>query len=110
MTELEKYHYRFEDMKENKGIRKVDIILHDDDEMTIEYSGKNGYSTEGFEYPLFNRKEKDEETSWFLYRVEEIIDMEFEFLDRLRMPIEADEKQMTHAIKRQIEIYCYKEE
>jgi len=110
MTELEKYHYRFEDMKENKGIRKVDIILHDDDEMTIEYSGKNGYSTEGFEYPLFNRKEKDEETSWFLYRVEEIIDMEFEFLDMLRMPIEANEKQMTHAIKRQIEIYCYKEE
>ncbi|RAP48960.1 MAG: hypothetical protein BZ136_04305 [Methanosphaera sp. rholeuAM74] len=110
MTELEKYHYRFEDMKENKGIRKVDIILHDDDEMTIEYSGKNGYNTEGFEYPLFNRKEKDEETSWFLYRVEEIIDMEFEFLDMLRMPIEANEKQMTHAIKRQIEIYCYKEE
>jgi len=110
MTELEKYHYRFEDMKENKGIRKVDIILHDDDEMTIEYSGKKGVSTEGFEYPLFNRKEKDEETSWFLYRVEEIIDMEFEFLDMLRMPIEANEKQMTHAIKRQIEIYCYKEE
>ncbi len=110
MTQYDKYHYRFEDLKENKGIKRVDIILHDDDEMTIEYSGKKGYNTEGFDYPLFNRKEKDEETSWFLYRVEEIIDGEFELLDQLRSPIEADEKQMTHYIKKQVEIYCYKEE
>lgn len=105
----DKYHYRFEDMKENKGINKVEIILHDDDDMTIEYSGKNGFNTEGFDYPLFNRKEKDEETSWFLYRVEEIIEMEFELLDELREAIEADEKQMTHKIRKQVEIYCYKE-
>ncbi|RAP50625.1 MAG: hypothetical protein BZ133_05110 [Methanosphaera sp. SHI613] len=105
----DKYHYRFEDLKENKGINQVEIILHDDDDMTIEYSGKKGFNTEGFDYPLFNRKEKDEETSWFLYRVEEIIDTEFELLDMLREPIAADEKQMTHIIKKQVEIYCFKE-
>ncbi len=110
MDQYTKYHYRFEDLKENKGIKRVDIILHDDDEMTIEYSGKKGFSTEGFEYPLFNKKEKDEQTSWFIYRVEEIIDEDFELLDELRMPIEADEKQMTHKIRKQVEIYCYKEE
>ncbi len=109
MDQFSRYHYRFEDLKENKGIKRVDIILHDDDEMTIEYSGKNGYSTEGFGYPLFNKKEKDEQTSWFIYRVEEIIDEDFELLDELRMPIEADEKKMTHKIRKQVEIYCYKE-
>ena len=103
------YHYRFEDLKENHGIKKVEILLHDDDEMTIEYSGKNGFSTEGFDYPLFNRKEKDEETAWFLYRVEEIIEEDFELLDELRDPIEADEKQLTQYIKKQVQIYCYKD-
>lgn len=110
MIEDEAYHYRFTDMKENKGIKQVEIILHDDDDMTIEYSGKKGYNTEGFDYPLFNRKEKDEQTGWFIYRVEEIIDTEFELLDELRMPIQADEKKLTHTIKKQVEIFCYKEE
>lgn len=105
----ETYHYRFSDLKENKGIKEVEIILHNDDEMTIEYSGKNGFNTEGFDYPLFNRKEKDEETSWFLYRVEEIIDTEFELLDELRMPIQLDEKQLTHKIRKQVEIFCFKD-
>lgn len=110
MTTETKYHYRFEDLKSNKGIKRVDIILHDDEEMTIEYSGKDGYNKEGFKYPLFNRKEKDEETGWFIYRVEDIIDNEFSLLDDLRLPIEADEKQMTHYIKNSIQIYCYKED
>ena len=105
----ETYHYRFSDLKENKGIKEVEIIIHNDDEMTIEYSGKNGFNTEGFDYPLFNRKEKDEETSWFLYRVEEIIDTEFELLDELRMPIQLDEKQLTNKIRKQVEIFCFKD-
>lgn len=108
MTNETEYHYRFEDLKKNTGIKKVDIILHDD--LTIEYSGKNGFNTEGFDYDLFNRKEKDEETGWFIYRVEEILDSEFSLLDDLRLPIEADEKQMTHYIKNSIQIYCYKED
>lgn len=109
MINDETYHYRFSDLKENKGIKEVEIILHNDDEITIEYSGKNGFNTEGFDYPLFNRKEKDEETGWFLYRVEEIIDTEFELLDKLRMPIQLDEKQLTHKIRKQVEIFCFKD-
>ncbi|MDO5851774.1 MAG: hypothetical protein Q4Q23_04725 [Methanobacteriaceae archaeon] len=108
MTEYRKYHYTFEDLRKNKGIKKVEIILHDDEELTIEYSGKKGYSTEKFDYPLFNRKEKDEETAWFLYRVEEFIE-EFSLLDEMNTPIEADEKKMTKKIKNGIEIFCYEE-
>ena len=110
MTDYEKFHYRFEDLKENTGIRKVEIIMHNDDEMTIEYSGKDGFNTEGFDYPLFNKKNKDEDTSWFLYRVEEIRDTEFEILDQLKEPIQLDEKQLTHKIRKQVEIFCFKEE
>ena len=108
MINYETYRYRFIDLKENKGIKEVEIILHNDDEMTIEYSGKNGINKEEFDYPLFNRKEKDESTSWFIYRVEEIIDTDFELLDELRMPIQADEKELTHTIRKQVEIYCFK--
>ncbi|MBQ6220866.1 MAG: hypothetical protein IJJ47_14125 [Methanosphaera sp.] len=109
MESDEKYHYRFEDLKENTGIKKAEIILHNDDDMTIEYSGKNGFNTEGFDYPLFNKKNKDEDSSWFLYRIEEIIDTEFELLDNLRAPIQLDEKQLTHTVRKQIEIFCFKE-
>lgn len=109
MTNDETYHYRFTDLKDNKGIKEVEIILHNDDEMTIEYSGKKGFNTEGFDYPLFNRKEKDEETGWFLYRVDEIIETEFELLDELREPIQLDEKQLTHKIHKQVEIFCFKD-
>jgi hypothetical protein len=55
MTSYDKFHFRFEDLKENHGINTAEIILHNDDEMTIEYSGKNGFNTEGFDYPLFNK-------------------------------------------------------
>lgn len=109
MTTYDKFHYKFEDLKENRGIHTAEIIIHNDDEMTIEYSGKNGFNTEGFDYPLFNKKSKDETTSWFLYRVEEIIDTEFDLLEDLKTPILLDEKKLTHKIKNQIEIYCYKE-
>ena len=109
MTSYEKFHFRFEDLKENHGINTAEIIIHNDDEMTIEYSGKNGFNTEGFDYPLFNKKAKDETTSWFLYRIEEIIDTEFDLLEDLKIPIQLDEKQLTHKIKNQVEIFCYKE-
>ena len=108
MINYETYRYRFIDLKENKGIKEVEIILHNDDEMTIKKKKKNGFNKEEFDYPLFNRKEKDESTSWFIYRVEEIIDTDFELLDELRMPIQADEKELTHTIRKQVEIYCFK--
>ena len=49
MINYETYRYRFIDLKENKGIKEVEIILHNDDEMTIEYSGKNGFNKEAAE-------------------------------------------------------------
>ena len=108
MTLNRKYHYVFEDLRKNKGITRVEIILHDNEEFTVEYSGKKGFNTEKFDYPLFNRKEKDEETAWFLYRVEEFIE-EFTILDEMKIPIEADEKKMTKKIKNGVEIFCYED-
>lgn len=31
MTSYEKFHFRFEDLKENHGINTAEIILHNDD-------------------------------------------------------------------------------